>query len=133
MFTKLVTLEIHKDKRGSFTELFIEKDIKQISFSISLPNIIRAWHKHKKQTDYICVLKGKVKICVSDNKKIEEYILWGGELQVLKIPKNLWHGTKNIGGNTSYILYGVTKKYNKKDPDEQRKSEIVVKGEKYVW
>ena len=130
---RLITLETHKDKRGSFTELFKQESVKQVSFSVSLPGITRSWHKHKNQTDYMCVIKGRVKICVSDEKKLEEYILWGEKLQILQILPNIWHGTKNIGKVSSYILYGVTNFYNCQNPDEERKKEIKIKGKSYVW
>lgn len=85
------------DERGFFTELMRE-DWKsllnedrfvQANFSVSYPNIIRAWHRHLRgQTDYFIVLKGALKICAYDDetKELDEIISTSQDLQIVRIP-----------------------------------------------
>ena len=51
------------DERGALTEIVRNDDPFFVKFgqcyvSISYPGVIRAWHYHKKQTDYFCCIKG---------------------------------------------------------------------------
>ncbi len=125
-------LKRHVDERGSFTELMREdwKDILnedhfvQANFSISYPNIIRAWHRHLKgQTDYFIVLKGALKICAynQETKELNETISTGQNPQIVRVPGHYWHGFKVIGNETAFLLYFTTKLYNHQNPDEERR------------
>lgn len=128
---KVLDLRKNIDERGFFCELLREdwKDltkgdkIVQVSLSMSLPGVVRAWHRHSRgQNDYVTVIKGNVKICVFDEGtgQLEEFILNGDDLQILKIDGKYWHGTKNIGNEPALTLYLVTKLYDYKKPDEER-------------
>ena len=126
----------HRDERGSFTEIFrtILDNIVQVNLSISRPGIVRAWHRHQHQNDYICVIQGKAKICVFDGVNIKEIFVSGAKKQVIYVPRNTWHGTKNIGKKNSLTLYGQTSQYNPKYPDEERLEQIYIeKGKIYEW
>lgn len=120
------------DERGSFTELMREdwKDILnkdrlvQTNFSISYPNIIRAWHRHLKgQTDYFIILKGAAKICAYNEKtkELTEIVSTGQDLQVVKVPGHYWHGYKVISNEPAMLLYFTTKLYDYACPDEERR------------
>lgn len=125
-------LKRFNDERGSFTELMREdwKDILsedrfvQANFSISYPNIIRAWHRHLKgQIDYFIVLKGALKICAynQETKELNETISAGQNPQIVRVPGHYWHGFKVIGNETAFLLYFTTKLYNYQNPDEERR------------
>jgi len=125
-------LKRFNDERGSFTEL-IREDWKNIlkedhfvqaNFSISYPNIIRAWHRHLKgQTDYFIVLKGALKICAynQETKELNETISTGQNPQIVRVPGHYWHGFKVIGNETALLLYFTTKLYDYENPDEERR------------
>jgi dTDP-4-dehydrorhamnose 3,5-epimerase len=125
-------LKRFNDERGSFTEL-IREDWKNIlkedhfvqaNFSISYPNIIRAWHRHLKgQTDYFIVLKGALKICAynQETKELNETISTGQNPQIVRVPGHYWHGFKVIGNETAFLLYFTTKLYDYENPDEERR------------
>ena len=130
-----IKIHTHKkllDERGSFTELmrFDWKDILsddkiiQSNFSTSYPGIIRAWHRHLRgQTDYVIVLKGTIKICAFDEKRMElnEIISSEQNSQIVRIPGHYWHGFKVVGDQKAYLLYFTTKLYDYENPDEKRK------------
>jgi len=143
------------DERGSFTELlrldwadFFQNDvIRQINRSISDPGVIRAWHRHLKgQIDYICCVKGSIKVCAYDGidgsrtkGQIDEILIEGEHPKIIRMPGYYWHGTKCIGDKPSIVMYFITNLYDYKNPDEERKPwddpEIIDlrTGRKYVW
>lgn len=143
------------DGRGFFAEIlrldwesFIEGDnIMQVNLSMSYPGIIRAWHRHSMgQVDYVCVVKGALKVCAYDDREdsktkgqLDEIILTNEQLQVVRIPGFYWHGTKCIGDEPSMTLYFVTRLYDYKNPDEERRPwndpsiNDPKTGERYDW
>ena len=41
--------------------------------------------------------------------------------ELIMIPGHLWHGTKNIGNETSETIYLINNLYDYDNPDEERK------------
>lgn len=135
---RVQNIERMVDERGFFAELMREDwssllnedKIAQTNLSFSQPGTIRAWHRHNRgQIDYIIVLKGSMKICAYDDKDgsptnghLSEIIASDHKPQVVRIPGNYWHGTKTLGPKTSLALYLVTRLYDPKNPDEDRRS-----------
>jgi dTDP-4-dehydrorhamnose 3,5-epimerase len=125
------------DERGSFAELFRqdwkellgEDIIVQANLSYSFPGMIRAWHKHKRgQVDYFIVLGGSIKICAYDDSpdsptrgQLDEVVVSGERLQMVRIPGSYWHGTKTLGDKPSLTVYCVNRLYDVKNPDEDRR------------
>jgi len=151
---KVIELIDKSDERGSFAELFrqdwgeAEEDrIKQINRSISYPGKIRAWHRHLRgQVDYIFCLKGDLKVCIYDDRidseskgQLDEIIIRDKIMEIIRIPGFYWHGTKCIGNEPCIVMYFVTKLYDYKNPDEERRPgddpRIIDPrtGKKYEW
>jgi dTDP-4-dehydrorhamnose 3,5-epimerase len=134
---KTYDLKIFPDERGFFSEaarrdweeLLGEDEIVQINISYSYPGMIRAWHRHLRgQVDYFLVLKGAMKICAYDDRddsstkgKLVEIVASEKKLQVVRIPGFYWHGTKTVSSEPSLTVYFVTKLYDYKNPDEERR------------
>ena len=125
------------DERGFFTEI-LRKDWKELlgdewivqaNLSMSYPGIIRAWHRHTRgQVDYFLVIQGAMKIAAYDDRedsptkgKLVEIVASEDRLQVVRVPGHYWHGTKTIGYKPSLTVYFVTKLYDYKNPDEERR------------
>lgn len=138
------------DERGFFSEILRQdwKDllgdewIAQANLSYSYPGIVRAWHRHLKgQVDYFIVVKGAMKICAYDEKtkQLDEIIASEHKLQVVRIPGHYWHGTKTVGNEPSLTIYFVTRLYDYKNPDEERRpwnDPLIIDpktGEPYNW
>jgi len=129
---KIYELKKFPDERGFFAEL-LRRDWKEIlgdewmvqaNLSFSYPGVIRAWHRHLRgQTDYFIVLQGAMRICAYDEKtgQLDEIVASEHKLQIVRIPGHYWHGTKTIGNKPSLTLYFVTRLYDYKDPDEERR------------
>ncbi|MCX6777208.1 MAG: dTDP-4-dehydrorhamnose 3,5-epimerase family protein [Candidatus Micrarchaeota archaeon] len=130
---KVTDIKKLPDERGFFAEVFREDwkeflgddKIAQANLSMVYPGIIKAWHRHTRgQVDYFLVLKGAVKLCAYDEKKkqLDEIILSSERLQVARIPGHYWHGSKVISSEPALMIYFVTKLYDYKNPDEERKA-----------
>src|SRR5260370_18567462 len=116
-------LKKNVDERGFFAEimrqdwrdLLGDDAIVQANLSYSFPGMIRAWHRHNRgQVDYFIVLSGCIKICAYDDSpgsltrgQLDEVVVSGERLQMVRIPVNCWHGTKSVGGQHSLTVYGV--------------------------
>jgi dTDP-4-dehydrorhamnose 3,5-epimerase len=126
------------DERGFFAEIvrndwrdFLDDDtIVQANVSLSYPGMIRAWHRHRRgQVDYLMVVKGTMKICAYDDKEgsstrghLDEIIASEEKLQLVRVPGHYWHGTMTLGVQPSLTLYLVSRLYDAKDPDEDRRA-----------
>lgn len=129
---KILDLKKFPDERGFFSEILRQdwKDllrddaVVQANLSFSYPDMVRAWHRHLRgQVDYFVVAKGSMKICAYDDKtrQLSEIIASEHKLQVVRIPGRYWHGTKTIGNEPSLTIYFVSKLYENKNPDEERR------------
>ena len=130
---RVYDLKKFPDERGFFGEImrqdwkeFLGQDwIAQANLSYSYPDMIRAWHRHVRgQVDYFIVVKGAMKICAYDEKTktVDEIIASEQKLQIVRIDGKYWHGTKTIGNEPSLTVYFVTKLYDAKNPDEERRA-----------
>jgi dTDP-4-dehydrorhamnose 3,5-epimerase len=126
---KLVT---NADERGALTEIVRNDEPFFVTFgqcyvSVSYPGVIRAWHYHKKQTDYFCCIKGMIKVPLYDGREgsathgeINEFFIGERNLAVVKIPIGVMHGFKVVGDEPAYLLNFPTEPYRRDDPDEYR-------------
>lgn len=120
----------------------------QFNASTMYAGVVKAWHRHKQQTDNWTVLAGDLKIGLfnTENMPISAELrlsrpvpgaehgimleiqpntgqaVYLGEHRrgVLAIPPGLWHGGVAIGGHDALLLYYVTHKYDPQNPDEER-------------
>jgi dTDP-4-dehydrorhamnose 3,5-epimerase len=94
----------------------------QINFSMQYPGVIKAWHRHKLQTDFWTVLVGHIKVGVfdQDNKRAWSIVIGEKRPGTVIIPPPLWHGAATVGDSAAGLLYYVTHSYNPDEPDEER-------------
>ena len=93
----------------------------QINYSILYPGVVKAWHRHKYQDDYFCVIHGMAQVGVySDEEGAEKYFIGEHNPAVIHIKAGEWHGITALGTQPCGLLYLVTKKYNLEEPDEER-------------
>lgn len=136
---RIVQLKPFLDQRGlSFHDIF--SNVKQnmlsngksildfqVNYSTLHPGIIKAWHRHKNQDDYFCVLSGDAKVGIvtedpanGGETKIESYCIGESNPAVIHINAGEWHGLTAIGNKPCGLLYFVTQQYNPEVPDEER-------------
>lgn len=96
----------------------------QINYSVQYPGVIKAWHRHAKQTDFWLCLHGHIKVGVHDAASGRAWSAVIGERQpgVVVIPPPLWHGAATVGPEPAGLLYFVTHAFDPAVPDEERRA-----------
>jgi dTDP-4-dehydrorhamnose 3,5-epimerase len=96
----------------------------QVNYSVVNPGIIKAWHRHKCQDDYFCIVKGMAQVGVYNpkTKRAEKFFIGEHNPCVVRIDAGEWHGLTPIGDESCGLLYFVTCKYDPQNPDEERAS-----------
>ena len=77
-----VPTEVFTDDRGwSLMNQFknVLAPTGQVNYSVMYPNVIKAWHRHAKQTDFWLCLHGHLKVGVYDEKSDRAWISVIGE------------------------------------------------------
>lgn len=120
----------------------------QFNASWMYAGVVKAWHRHQLQDDHWIVLAGALKVGLfnadgvsrqaelrragprpgADSVEVIEVppnsgrAVYLGEhaTGVLRIPAGLWHGGVAVGGQPALLLYYVTRRYDPKNPDEER-------------
>jgi dTDP-4-dehydrorhamnose 3,5-epimerase len=122
---RVTSLNKFADSRGwSLNDIYAQIPLtsrQQVNFSILYPGIVKAWHRHKHQDDYFCVLTGMAQVGVySDENGAEKFFIGEHNPAVIHIKAGEWHGLTAIGDKPVGLLYMVTKDYNPNEPDEER-------------
>jgi dTDP-4-dehydrorhamnose 3,5-epimerase len=95
----------------------------QINFSCVYPNVVKAWHRHRHQTDFWIGVGGHIKVgvCREDDGRLWQLVT--GEMRpgIVIIPPPLWHGVASVGPTSAQMFYYVTKAYDPAHPDEERR------------
>jgi len=133
---RVIRLTRHVDERGFLMEIlrsdaphFVGFGQAYITTCEPQPDgpVVKAWHKHGKQTDHFCLLRGKAKIGLFDDRdgsptrgEAQTVILGGGNDLLVQIPPGIWHGFMPLGFEPACILNLPTETYNHDDPDEER-------------
>ena len=135
---QLLDLKHHTAEDGYFLQLvrFDKKNniknlpefvIKQISYSITNPGGIKAWHLHYKQEDvWVVPPDNRVLVGLYDLRKNSptkgesmKIILGDFQGKLLFIPRGVAHGYANLLTKPSAIIYLTNNDFNPNDPDEQ--------------
>lgn len=131
-------LPTFNDDGGSFCEVFkiddnfkpfeININIKQCSWSIIEPNVVKAFHIHKKQFDlWFVPASEKLLIGLFDVRenspsfeKQMRFVMGSGKSQLLLIPNGVAHGCTNVTNKKQSLIYFTSEKFDINDNDEFR-------------
>ncbi len=132
----LVPIQPYVDDRGwSFMNQLqgVLTPAGQINFSMQYPKVVKAWHRHRRQTDFWLCLLGQFKAGIHRESDDQCWATVIGQMQpaVLIIPPPLWHGVATLGEESAGLLYYVTRAYDPSNPDEDRRQWVVVEG--FSW
>jgi dTDP-4-dehydrorhamnose 3,5-epimerase len=128
----LKPLKIIPDERGRLMEILRSDDklfekFGQIYMTSAYPGVVKAWHYHKLQDDHFIVIRGMMKVALFDDRdgsstkgEVNTFFLGEHNMQLLKIPKLVWHGFKCISEYEALVLNIPTMLYNYEKPDEYR-------------
>jgi dTDP-4-dehydrorhamnose 3,5-epimerase len=83
--------------------------------------VVKAFHFHKNQKDYVICLSGKLRLVTMDQnmRDFEEYILSPHNPCVIEIDAYTYHGYQSLEDN-SVILYYCDNRFDPDNPDEDR-------------
>lgn len=119
------------DDRGWFVEVMraddCEFEVKQTSYTVTHPGVIKAWHWHHYQADAWFVVKGRARAVLYDlrpsSPTYEQFeVVYIGEpnYTLLVIPPWVAHGYQVLGKEDFCMFYHTDKAYDRVNPDEQR-------------
>lgn len=88
---------------------------------------LSAWHCHRVQTDHVFVTRGAIKLVLFDDRersptrgKVDELCLDIARPMLVVVPPGIWHGMRNLVGDTSTFVIFYDRAYRYDDPDEWR-------------
>lgn len=136
----------HADQRGYFIEQLKRADLDddgrpfigdrpfaQMSRSLvyarggNPPELIKAFHWHKRQWDYWDIVVGNARVVLVDLRAdsptvgtIQSMILGENSPRMIAIPPLVAHGYQCLGLEDVHLVYYVTEPFNVADPDEGR-------------
>ncbi|MBN1164772.1 MAG: dTDP-4-dehydrorhamnose 3,5-epimerase family protein [Candidatus Krumholzibacteriota bacterium] len=129
---KVKKLKMIPDERGRLMEMVRADDedflkFGQVYMTTCYPGVVKGWHYHKKQYDYMTAVKGMLKIVLYDNRdssstrgEVNEFFAGDSNLIRITIPPGVCHGFKCIGTGEAIVINTVTEPYRYEDPDEFR-------------
>ncbi|MDE3236500.1 MAG: NAD-dependent epimerase/dehydratase family protein [Bacteroidota bacterium] len=109
----------HTDARGSFVEIIRLGVGGQVSFSTTIPGIIRGNHFHTRKIERFAVIKGKALIQLRriGTSEILNFYLEGDEPAYIDMPIWYTHNIKNIGEDELITNFWINEFYDPIDPD----------------
>jgi UDP-2-acetamido-2,6-beta-L-arabino-hexul-4-ose reductase len=109
----------HIDTRGSFVEIIRLGIGGQVSFSTTVPGIIRGNHYHTRKIERFAVIKGKALIQLRriGTDEVLNFYLDGNEPAYVDMPIWYTHNIKNIGEEILYTNFWINEFYDPNNPD----------------
>ncbi|OPY79607.1 MAG: dTDP-4-dehydrorhamnose 3,5-epimerase [Syntrophorhabdus sp. PtaU1.Bin153] len=125
-------LKVIPDERGRLMEILRNDDnifvkFGQVYLTTTYPGVVKAWHYHKKQDDFITCVKGMLKLVVFDGRdgsptkgEVNEFFIGEHNPLVIKVPAMIYHGWKCVSEDEALVINCPTEPYNRENPDEYR-------------
>ncbi len=112
-------LTMHRDARGSFTEILRSTDRGQVSVNISKPGIAKGNHWHHTKNEKFVVVSGSgvIRFRRYGENEITEYPVSGEKLEVVDIPVGYTHEIVNTGTTDMVTLMWCNECYDPEKPD----------------
>jgi len=138
---KVKRLDVRADERGRLMEIFRVSETGarplQVYLTTAYEGVVKdkeRFHMHKKQTDFFCCIKGKIKLVLVDIREksrtkgeINEFEIGEDNFCIVTIPKGVLHAFKSLEGE-AFIINCIDREYNRKNPDEFR-----IENRYYDW
>jgi len=120
---KVKELNKYADERGWLFEILRKDDdifegkFGQIYLTTIHPGVIKGWHWHEKNGEYMCCIKGRVKLVTRDkNGEYKEFFMGEETPKLIRVPSKSYRAIVAYDeGN--YVLIINDYPYNKKKPD----------------
>lgn len=112
-------IDLKKDKRGIFTEIFKNSKFGQISmFSIN-PKKTRGGHYHNTKTESFLVIQGRATFNLKNlnTYKNHKITISSKDCKIIKIPSGYYHSIKNLSNKTCLIIVWANEIFNLNQQD----------------
>jgi len=123
---------VHSDDRGVLIEILrddepVFREVKQSTFTLAYPGVIKAFHWHRRQWDVWFFVSGMAQVVMHDLRRSSATagrtdVLYMGDRRplVVAIPPLVAHGYRVLGAERCGLIYHTTEHYDPADPDEER-------------
>lgn len=123
---------VHADDRGLLIEVVRDDEpvfraVKQTTFTVAYPGVIKAFHWHRRQWDVWFFTSGMAQVVLHDLReasptrgRTEELVMGERRPAALAIPPGVAHGYRVLGTVPAGLVYHTTARYDAADPDEER-------------
>jgi len=129
---KIIPLKKVTTERGHLMEVTrcddsYHLDFGQAYITMSRPGVVRAWYRHREQTDQVVLVKGRLLLVLLDSRKdsptfqsLQEIWISDDAPTLVRIAPGIWHGFQAIDEDDAYLLHLNSRAYNFEEPDEER-------------
>ena len=129
---KIKKLKVIPDERGRLMEILRRDDdlfqaFGQVYVTTTYPGVVKAWHRHRKQTDNIACIAGLIKVALYDGREgsptageTNEFYLGVHSPALLHVPPGIYHGWMCVSLEEAVIVNVPTEPYSPQAPDEER-------------
>ncbi len=129
---KIKKLKVIPDERGRLMEILRRDDdlfqaFGQVYMTTTYPGVVKAWHRHRKQTDNIACIAGMIKVALYDSREgsptageINEFYLGVHSPALLQVPPGIYHGWMCVSLEEAMIVNVPTEPFSPQAPDEER-------------
>jgi len=123
------SLTVHADDRGVLMEVVRADDavfheVRQTTFTIAHPGVIKAFHWHRKQWDVWFFASGMAQVVLHDLRegsatRGQTDVLYAGAQRPLAIaiPPGVAHGYRVLGSEPAALFYHTTEVYDPSDEE----------------
>ena len=129
---KTKKLRVIPDERGRLTEILrrdddLFREFGQVYVTTTYPGVVKAWHKHERQSDNIACVAGMIKLAVYDGRpdsptyrEVDQFYLGVHNPLLVQLPAGLHHGWMCVSPEEALVVNVPTEPYDRENPDEQR-------------
>lgn len=112
---KIIPLNQIFDERGKVMHMMrndssIFSQFGEIYFSVTYPEVVKAWHLHKEMTLNYAVISGAIKFVFYDDRansktkgQIQEIFVSPENYSLIHVPPGIWNGFKCVGKDSSIL------------------------------
>jgi dTDP-4-dehydrorhamnose 3,5-epimerase len=126
-------LHIVRNERGHLQEIVRTDDgwfpgFGQVYATATRPGVVKAWYRHRQQTDVLTIVHGRLRFAVHDDRADSPTC---GRTQVVEmgldapvcvvIPPMVWHGYQAIGPDNAVAVHVNSEAFVFDAPDEERR------------
>jgi dTDP-4-dehydrorhamnose 3,5-epimerase len=129
---KIKKLRLIPDERGRLMEILRADDdlfdkFGQVYVTTTYPDVVKAWHLHKKQTDNVACVQGMIKLALFDPREdsptfnlVDQFYMGVHQPLLVQIPKGVYHGWMCVSREEAVVVNIPTETYDYRNPDEHR-------------